>query len=321
MRYDFANEEARTFPPMVQLSITNVCDMSCGHCPHPLYKKEPGYRPSFMSMELFKKIADETGTHPESSLRLFGWGEPLVHPNLVDMVDYAKQCGVNIVNLITNGLKLDEKKSAQLLHAGLDLLEVSIDAITAETYENVRGNARTFPIIVRNVENYIAIRDQQNGHTYVSVSIIDQPRAHHEVDAFKQQWTGKADTVIVRTFHDFMGCAHDADQIILPERTPCRAQWSRFNVNAEGLVSLCFNDWHNTSIIGDMNAKDTTIQQVWSSPAYAASRQSHLDGKPLGVCANCNDWIAASWKQPYETLVQLALGKQQDRVGKKENAR
>lgn len=309
MKYGFESKTAREFPSMVQLTITNVCDMSCYHCPHSEYIKRPDFKPSYMDMDLYRKIADEIGQHEDTSLRIFGWGEPLVHPQLVEMIRYAKDHNVGMTNLITNGLKLDKKLSTGLIEAGLDILEVSLDTLTRETYEKIRGSGRNFDRVVENVRRYVELRDELNGSTYVTVSIINQPKVKNELAQFIGHWSGLVDDVVTRPFHDFMGFAQDGDKIELPERYPCRCLWSRFNINSEGLVNVCFNDWFNESILGDVKDSDTTIEKIWKSKEYEKYRQSHLDGKPKGVCENCNDWIGASWELPYEVLIQKAKRK------------
>lgn len=306
MGIGFADEKARAFPPIVQVTVTNVCDMQCRHCPHTLYKREPTYRRAYMPMSVFRKVADECADYPGSCLRIFGWGEPLLHPQLPDMIAYAKRCGVTTTNLITNGLKLHDEYSRSLIRAGLDVLEVSIDALTAETYAQVRGEPRNLWTVVANTQRYIAIRDQLHGSTYVAVSIIDQPRAHHEVELFKQYWAKRADDVVVRRFHDFMGGARDRELIVLGPRKPCRVQWSRIHVNMEGLVSICFNDWQNESVLGDMKSPSTTIAGLWRSEQYEELRRCQLAGQPKGICANCNCWVGASWENPYENLIAKA---------------
>lgn len=305
MEYGFDSAKARKFPPMVQLTITNVCNMACNHCPHPVYRKKNSFKPSFMEMEIYREIIDEIAMY-DSSLRIFGWGEPLIHPQLIEMIEYAKYQNIEMTNLITNGLALNEELSLGLVEAGLDVLEISLDAFTPKTYEKIRGSARDFDRIVRNVHRYIELRDELNGHTFIAVSIIKQPKALDEVIPFKDYWSEIVDDVIIRTFHDFMGYAQDREKIELPKRYPCRCLWSRFNINSEGLITLCFNDWDKKSVLGNMNDPKTTIEKIWKSKDYKDYRRSHLENKPKGICANCKNWIGASWELPYEVLIQKA---------------
>jgi pyruvate-formate lyase-activating enzyme len=309
MDYGFDSAKAKDFPQIVQLAITNVCDMACGHCPHPVFKRSGTYRASYMNMDLYRKIADEVAVHPESSLRLFGWGEPLLHPDLVEMVGYAKDRGVGITNLITNGLQLNPEVSRGLIRSGLDVLEVSLDALSRESYHAVRGNPEHFDQVVRNIETYVRLRDELHGRTYVTVSMIRQPAVIDEAEAFAAHWASRVDDVVFRVFHDFMGYAKDKAEITLPIRHPCRTLWSRFNVNSAGLVSVCFNDWNNVSIIGDLNDPHQSIEQIWAGEEYDSFRESHLRGEPKGICRDCNDWIGASWEMPYEVLFDKARRK------------
>ena len=56
-----------------------------------------------------QKIADESGQYG-AYLRISGGGEPMLHPNAVELLTYAKQVGCK-VGLITNGSCLNEKNA------------------------------------------------------------------------------------------------------------------------------------------------------------------------------------------------------------------
>jgi pyruvate-formate lyase-activating enzyme len=289
------------FPSIVQLSITNVCDMQCSHCPHSTYARQANYRAGYMSLPLYRKIAAEVGAH-RGTIRIFGWGEALLHPDLVEMVAYAKSQQVEFVNLITNGLKLNEALSRGLLNAGLDVLEVSLDAFTDATYRKIRRNAH-FAEIKANIFNFLRLREELKGCTYVAVGIIDQPKAAAEIEAFNEFWSHHVDDVVLRKYRDFKG--YVSEPILLPTpRYPCRCLWARFNINHKGQVSVCYDDWQGQHVLADMNESGTTIAQVWRSQVFYEFRKSHLEGKPFGICATCNDWIASSWSQPYEDLLE-----------------
>jgi len=62
-----------------------------------------------------------------------GFGEPLAHRRLVAMVGQAKALG-SPVELITNGTLLTEAVSRRLIAAQLDVLWVSLDGATPESY-------------------------------------------------------------------------------------------------------------------------------------------------------------------------------------------
>lgn len=85
-----------------------------------------------------------------------GFGEPLYHPEIVEMVSQVKAAGCR-VELITNGTLLTRRSSRALIDAGLDLLWVSLDGATPESYEDVRLGAE-FPVVIKNIDVFRAAR-------------------------------------------------------------------------------------------------------------------------------------------------------------------
>jgi len=69
-------------------------------------------------------------------VHLSGWGEPLLHPQLWDMAKAARSQGCT-VSLTTNGMDLTEAMQMQVLEQ-LDMVAVSLDGATAETFERLR---------------------------------------------------------------------------------------------------------------------------------------------------------------------------------------
>lgn len=301
MNYGFEDEEASAFPPMVQVSIANLCNMSCGYCPHDDWSHHEGFQPRFMSRDLYTRIVDQMSAR-KSTLRLIARGEPLLHPDIVWMVKRAKQAGVETVNLITNGKRLDDHMARDLLEGGLDLLEVSLNASTKKAYTALGRQPDDFDRVVGNIAHYINLRDSGLGNTYVAVSFIVKPGDERELDDFRSQWEGIADDVVVRPIHDFHG--HLTLDGKMPDRHPCRVLWSRFNVDYDGVVSVCYSDWDNRTPLGDV--QESSIEDIWKSQAYERMRSRDLAGEPEGICASCNSWTGASWRLPYERLVEKA---------------
>jgi MoaA/NifB/PqqE/SkfB family radical SAM enzyme len=71
---------------------------------------------------------------------LQGWGEPLTHPQLFEMVRMAKEAGCR-VGLTTNGMHLDRESCARLVREGVDLVAFSL-AGTDEGNDAVRRGTR-----------------------------------------------------------------------------------------------------------------------------------------------------------------------------------
>lgn len=311
MKYGFDSEKTNRFPSMVQISITNMCDMSCSMCPHIEFVKQKSFRSQYLDMDLYRRIADEVGEN-RGTIRLLGWGEALLHPDLVEMVEYAKLAGVEFVTLISNGRQLTKEKSEGLIKAGLDVLEVSLDAYTESTYRAIRRN-RFFNTIKDNIFTFLGLRDELGGNTFVAVGIIKQPKAETELEDFKKYWSQIVDDVVVRRYRDFKGYVNE--EIETPStREPCRCLWARFNITPEGKVTVCYDDWQSQYIIADLHSTDMPIEKIWHSETFEQHRMAHLEGRAFGLCKDCKDWIASSWSQPYEVLLEKVRVWQHERT-------
>lgn len=86
----------------------------------------------------FKSLIDDIG---KNLIRLdfFNYGDPFVHPQSVEMIEYIKKEYSNIfLYTSTNGLMLDNKKIKRIVDSGLDEITFSVDGSDQKTYERYR---------------------------------------------------------------------------------------------------------------------------------------------------------------------------------------
>ena len=137
---------AEEFPLMIILSIIYPCNLGCPNCPYTdgnsdlrkFYHEKGG---DLMPVKLWEKIALEAGPY-QAWLRCTGGGEPMMHPQMCEMVEFAKKQGARIW-MNTNGTMfgpspLGRGKLERVIAAGVDLIEFSMDAGDAEAYQQVR---------------------------------------------------------------------------------------------------------------------------------------------------------------------------------------
>ena len=100
-----------------------------------------------MSEASFAAILDGLAALDELPTVYFGGiREPLSHRRTVSWVAQAHALGAR-TELITNGMLLNERMEGELIEAGLDLLWVSIDGATPESYADVRLGAELAQVI------------------------------------------------------------------------------------------------------------------------------------------------------------------------------
>jgi MoaA/NifB/PqqE/SkfB family radical SAM enzyme len=105
-----------------------------------------------------------------SALSLTG-GEPLLHPDVIDIVSRARARGL-IVHLNTNGMLVDEAMARRLVDAGLDSVNLSLDGAVAETHDRLRRTRGGFAKIERAIANFRQARRRARDLTINVVSVI-----------------------------------------------------------------------------------------------------------------------------------------------------
>ena len=86
-----------------------------------------------MDMALFTKIVDECVELGIEHVRMHNYGEPFVDRALVEKVRYAKQKGIPQVGMISNGSLITEAAARGMIEAGLDAINISVDASGKES--------------------------------------------------------------------------------------------------------------------------------------------------------------------------------------------
>ncbi len=133
----------------VYIEPTNRCNLECRTCMRNAWDEPLGQ----MDNSTFTRILEGVrNISPRPKIFFGGIGEPLTHPRIAEMVGQAKKIGSS-VDLITNGTLLTRDMSKRLLEAGLDMLWVSLDGATPESYVDVRlGSA--LPEVLANISAY-----------------------------------------------------------------------------------------------------------------------------------------------------------------------
>jgi len=144
----------------VYVEPTAACNLTCRTCVRNSWDEPLGT----MAMATYQRLIE--GLRTVQSLRsvaFWGFGEPLLHPQIVEMVALAKGLGAK-TELITNGLLLDSRIAEGLVEAGLDTLVVSVDGASPEAYSDTRLGADLCQV-QRNLSNLRAARHKNPRHT------------------------------------------------------------------------------------------------------------------------------------------------------------
>lgn len=109
-------------PRWIQIETTNRCNLACDVCPRQSY----GLPPTDMSLKTYEAVLERIEPARGALLTLFGLGEPLVAPDIFDMVKAGANRGFE-VGITTNGLLMGASVRRKILTSPMRYLRVSFD--------------------------------------------------------------------------------------------------------------------------------------------------------------------------------------------------
>ena len=127
--------KAEITPPRWLLAeLTYACPLQCPYCSNPV--DYPRFN-NELNTDQWLKVLSEAREMGAVQLGLSG-GEPLVRQDLTRIVKYGRELGY-YSNLITSGHGLNEQRIVELKHAGLDHIQISFQASSAELNDYLAG--------------------------------------------------------------------------------------------------------------------------------------------------------------------------------------
>lgn len=130
----------------VYIEPTNRCNIECITC---IRNSWPGILGD-MDMKLFGNILSQLEQSPSvNEVILGGFGEPLLHPHILEMIEGLKKLGLK-VKITTNAMLIDEELAKELVALRVDDLMVSSDGISEEKFSEIRKKGD-----LKNIKNNI----------------------------------------------------------------------------------------------------------------------------------------------------------------------
>ena len=135
-------------PRIVAWEITRSCNLACAHCRASAHC-EP--YPGELSLGECKKVMDDIASITDPILILTG-GEPLMRPDIWEIIDYAHELGMRPV-IGTNGTLIDDETAAKIADHGIPRVSVSLDFPDAAGQDAFRGKEGAFEETLAGVRN------------------------------------------------------------------------------------------------------------------------------------------------------------------------
>src|SRR3989344_2380106 len=189
-----------TTPIVVIIDPSSACNFRCAFCPtgdHRLIHLTKRFQ-GFLDFEIYKKCIDDLGAFGQNihTLKLYKDGEPMLNPNFVEMVGYARsKAYIGKIMVTTNGSRLSRELSQRLVKSGLSIIHVSLEGMSAEKYRDFAKVNFDFDALVEQIAYLYSIR----GECEVSVKIPYENLAEGEEDRFLKIFGGICDSYFIES--------------------------------------------------------------------------------------------------------------------------
>jgi MoaA/NifB/PqqE/SkfB family radical SAM enzyme len=237
-------------PFLVQMVVIRRCNLSCGYCNEYDDSSPP------VPLDTLKSRIDKVRALGAFSIEFTG-GEPMMHPDIYEIIRYARTKGFVKVMMISNAYLLSESRVRKLNDAGLQELQISVDGvktndITVKVLDPMRpkleavARAAKFPVVLSAVLGAAPPDEVLEVVTFAKEHGF-RPRVLvlHDGNGQLKLSSGELETLerIKRSLGERrFGEAHDYRTRLLTEgRAPfkCRAGSRYLYVDEFGVVRLC----------------------------------------------------------------------------------
>jgi radical SAM protein with 4Fe4S-binding SPASM domain len=276
-----------SLPSMYWIDIIRLCNLKCIMCPQARGLQE---RQAKMPLDRFVRIVDAICTN-RPLIKLYLSGEPLLHEQLFEMIEYAHDKGCQSV-IHTNATLLTEEMVERILSSSLTFVSFSFDGCTPEIYERLRPPAR-FDQTVANIRRFLDVRRRTGRGPYTNIEIIRMRDTEPFLGSFADEWraNGVGEVSIV-DYMTWLGAVDDrrSDGAARYEGyAPCAAPFQHGCILSDGTVVPCCLDVDGRMPLG--NVEEQPFHEIWLSNAYRHLRLQMLTGElpPGSICRACEN--------------------------------
>ncbi|MFD1001880.1 SPASM domain-containing protein [Ohtaekwangia kribbensis] len=290
-------------PISISFEPTTSCNLRCPECPSGLrsFTRATG----MLGQPLFQNVIDQLAP-TLSYLTFYFQGEPYLHPQFLDMVQYAASRNIYTATS-TNAHYLKDENARLTVESGLDRLIISIDGTTQDTYQSYRVGG-SLEKVIEGARNIIAWKKKLKSITphVMFQFLVVKPNEHQIPEVYTLAKQIGVDQVVLKTaqIYDY---ANGSD--LIPEQD----QYSRYRKMNDGSYTIknsldnhCWKMWHSCVItwdgkivpccfdkdahhvLGDLT--ENSFEEVWNGEAYNTFRASLLRSRSeIEICKNCTE--------------------------------
>jgi SynChlorMet cassette radical SAM/SPASM protein ScmF len=302
--------------------LTEGCNLACRHCwIAPKLQTEDRSYP-VLSADLFKSIVEQGKPLGLSGVKLSG-GEPLIHPQISDILEHMKSEDLDLT-VETNGVLCTPEIAQQIAACKNPFVSVSLDGANAETHEWVRGVPGCFEAALNGVRHLVKVgirpqiimsimrrnKDQMEPMVRLAESLgaesvkfnLIQPIARGEnlhksgdtltieelVDLGSWVENGLSDSTDLSVFYDHPSAFRPLGKMFGQDGDGCSTCgiFGILGVLADGSYALCGIGEHVPELVFG-RAAENRLEEVWKRTDVLNELREGLAERLEGICGDC----------------------------------
>lgn len=278
------------FPLHISICNNYSCNLKCRIClVDDKFKKGSAVMPESLVERIFSEITE----HNAPSVNIGSFTEPMATAeNFEYILMAASKSSVMDIFVHTNGIYLTEEAIEKILDSRVNVICISLDAATPETYKSVRG-ASFLDKIEGNIRRLMDIKERRNLiFPLIRLSFCRNSLNIHEKDVFYDKWKDSVDLIEFQNYLYREDINIPADERFgkLEPAGLCREPFRRCDIVPEGDVLCCCTMRTEDTVLG--NLREYSIHELWNGKKIKRIRRSLVENKGLNdTCDLClNSW-------------------------------
>lgn len=296
-------------PHILHVGVTTLCNLRCPGCP--TGTKALGRKGEHLDFDLYCRVVDELRSTLMFML-FWDWGEPLMHPQLSEMIAYAKRSHIKTVISTSGTIFNSDEHVDRLVAARPDVVIVCIDGATQETYSTYRVGGQLSDALSTLKRLAAAKVRRQSPYPLVEFRSLATKYTEDQMPQLLSMAEDVgADVFSVKTLRPYDYRGRDIDDELVPlsgdlarylydgdgrrdrdNRSPayagpltCGKPLYAPTLNSDGKVAFCSYAKSDDEKFGDVS--DRSFRRLWKSGDAARKRRDFLDNDGADPCRTC----------------------------------
>jgi FkbM family methyltransferase len=289
-------------PFMVAVEPSSLCNIRCNYCLHSMDNKtlmDNGFELGIMNDITFSKIIFQLSEFPQKiKVVSMAWnGEPLLDKTLPDKIRRLRESGVaERITVTSNALNLTRDISDELIDSGLDLLNISLQGMSAKKYLEICGANIDFEEFYNNIVYFW----KHKKNCQLGIKIANTSLDDGEENLFYQKFSNICDNIDVEQISglfafegvDYKNITDVSNTRLTRYGEPvvrhnvCRFPFANMLINCTGKVGLCCG---GGIAFDKFDVHKKTLHEIWNSAERRNFLVDQLNGKRFKYkkCKDC----------------------------------